>query len=72
MNVLKEEKRNTNIDHSQNFMKTHIVQQSKHDLRHDINEKIVFELQEIGRNLSMMRIYYKLLKRTKIEKYKKF
>ena len=53
------------------FMKTHIVQQTKHQLRHDINWKIVFELQGIEWNLSMMRINYKLTKRTKIEKYKK-
>ena len=29
-------------------MKMDIAQQTKHELRHDINEKIVFELQEIG------------------------
>ena len=33
-------------------MKTHIVQKTKHELRHDINEKIPFELQEIGWNLN--------------------
>ena len=49
----------------------HIVPQTKHELRHEINEKIVFELREIGWNLSMMRINYKLTKRTKTEKYKK-
>ena len=27
------------------FMKTHIVQQTKHQLRHDISGKMVFELQ---------------------------
>ena len=27
------------------YMKTHIVQQTKHQLRHDINGKMVFELQ---------------------------
>ena len=27
------------------FMKTHIVQQTKHQLRNDISEKMVFELQ---------------------------
>ena len=52
-------------------MKSHIVQQTKHELRHDINEKILFELQEIGWNLSMMRLNYELTKRTKSEKYKK-
>ena len=30
------------------FMKTHIVQQTKRQLRHDIHRKIVFELQGIG------------------------
>ena len=44
-------KKNTNIDHSKNFMKTHIVQQAKIELQHDINEKILFELYEIGWNL---------------------
>ena len=52
-------------------MKTYIVQQTNHELRHDISEKILFELQEIGWNLSMMRLNYKLTKRTKTEKYKK-
>ena len=52
-------------------MKTQIVQQTKHELRHDINEQILFELQEFGLNLSMMRLNYKLTKRTKTEKYKK-
>ena len=52
-------------------MKTHIVQQTKHELRQDINEKINLELQEIGWNLSMMKLNYKLKKRTKTEKYKK-
>ena len=54
-------------------MKTHIniVQQTKHQLQNDINGKIVFELQEIGLNLSMMIINYKLTKRTKSEKYTK-
>ena len=27
------------------YMKTHIVQQTKHQLRHDDNGKMVFELQ---------------------------
>ena len=53
------------------FMKTHIVQQTKHQLRHHINGKIVFELQGIRWNLSMMRINYKFTKRTKPEKYEK-
>ena len=52
-------------------MKMHIVQHTKHELLHDINEKILFELQEIGWNLSMMRKNYELTKRTKTEKYKK-
>ena len=53
------------------YMKTHIVEQTKHQLRHDINGKKVFELQWIEWNLSMMRINYKLTIRTKTEKYKK-
>ena len=56
-------------------MKTHIVQQTNHQLEHDINGKMVsmdiIELQRTGWNLSMNRIYYKLTKRTKTEKYKK-
>ena len=52
-------------------MKIHIVQQIKHELRHEINEKILFELQEMGWNLSRMRLNYKLTKRTKTEKHKK-
>ena len=42
----------------------HIVQQTKHQLRHDINGKVVFEIQWIRLNFSMMRINYKLTKRT--------
>ena len=63
----KRRKTNTDFDHS----KTHIDQQTKHELRHDLNRKIVFELQEIGWNLSKVRINYKLTKRTKSEKHKK-
>ena len=53
------------------FTKTHIVQQTKHHLRHDKKGKIIFEFQKIGWNLWRMRINYKLKKRTKTEKYKK-
>ena len=49
-------------------MKTHIVQQTKHQLGHDINEKLDSEFKKIGWNLSRMRITYKLTKRTKPEK----
>ena len=45
------------------FMKTHTVQQTKHQLWDDIIWKVVFELQGIGCNLSMMRINYKLTKK---------
>ena len=51
--------------------KSHIVQQTKHELPHDINEKILYEL-PIGWNLTMMRLIYKLTKRTKTKKYKNF
>ena len=47
------------------FMKTHTVQQTKHQLWDDIIWKVVFELQGIGWNLSMMRINYKLTKKNK-------
>ena len=43
-NVLKKRERNTNIDHSQNFYKN-AYYPTKHQLRHDINGKMVFELQ---------------------------
>ena len=52
-------------------MKTHFLQQTKHQLRHDINGKIVFELQGIGWNLLMVRISFKMTKRTKTKNYKK-
>ena len=52
-------------------MKTRILQQKKHGLGHDIKRKKVFELQENGSNLSLMRINYKLTKRGKTKKYKK-
>ena len=51
------------------FMKMHIFQQTKHQLPHYFNGKIVFDLQGIGWNLSMMRISYKLTKGTKTEEY---
>ena len=69
--IKKKRKGNTNIDHSKIFMKRHIIHKAKHDLRPDSKERIPFELQEIGWNLSMMRLNYKLTKRTKTEKYKK-
>ena len=48
-------------------MKTHIVQQTKHQLRHDISGKMVFELQEIEPLLDE----YKLqVDEKKTEKYK--
>ena len=53
------------------FTKTHIVQQTKRQLRHEINSKIVYEIQGIGWNLLMMRISYKLTKRTNTENYLK-
>ena len=44
--MLKVEKENRQILTTHKiFIKTHIVQQTKHQLRHDINEKVVFELQ---------------------------
>ena len=65
------EKETQILTNHKTYMTTHIVQQTKHQLRHDFNGKVVFELQWIGRNLSMMRINYKLTKRTKTEEYKK-
>ena len=50
------------------FIKMHIVQQTKHQLPPYNTGKMVFELQGIGWNLSMMRINYKFTKRTKTEK----
>ena len=50
-----------------NFIKTHIVQQTKHQLRQDINAKMVFDYKEW--NLSLMSISYKMTKRTKTKKY---
>ena len=54
---------------TQTFIKTYNVQQSKHRLRHEVNETIIFELQGIRWELSMMRLSYKLTKRTKTEKF---
>ena len=39
--VLKEENK-TQMNHSHNFMKTHIVKQTKHELRHDISKHVNF------------------------------
>ena len=50
--------------------KTRFLRQTKHQLRHDTNEKIIFEFQGIRWNLSMLRITCKLTKRTKTEKLK--
>ena len=63
----KRREKNTNIYQSKNFMKMDNAQQTKHELPHDNKEKIIFELQEIGWNLSMMWINYKLTNRTKTE-----
>ena len=53
------------------FMKTHIFQQTIHQLPGNISRNF-FELQGVGWDLSMMRISYKLTKRTtKTEKLKK-
>ena len=35
----------TNIDQSQNLFENSYLQQTKHQLRHNINGKVVFELQ---------------------------
>ena len=50
-----------------------LILSNKQNMSYDIasTEKIVFELQEIGWNLSIMSINYKTTKTAKIEKYKK-
>ena len=50
-------------------MKTHNVQQTKHQLRHNISEHV--KLQGISWDLSMMRQSYKLTITTKTEKIEK-
>ena len=59
-------KRNTNTPLTYIFMKTHNVQQTKHQLRHNISEHV--KLQGISWDLSMMRQSYKLTITTKTEK----
>ena len=48
--------------------KTFIVQQTRHQLRRDINGNTIFEFKKIGWNLSRLRKKYKLTKRTNTEK----
>ena len=45
-------------------MKTHNVQQTKHQFRHKISNMLIFKIQGIVWDLSMMRISHKLTKRT--------
>ena len=68
-NLLKKEKKKKQImTNHKNFIKTHIVQQTKRQLH---NFKKHVELKGSGWHLSMMGIRYKLTKRTKKEKFVK-
>ena len=51
-------------------MKTHIIQQTKHHLRHNTLKHVVFKIPGIVYNLSMMRISYKLREEQKLKKLK--
>ena len=54
-------------------MKTHAVQQTKHQFGIISVDTLIFEIQENGWDLSMMRKSYNLTKRkTKTEKFEKF
>ena len=65
----KSREKETQILTTQTFIKTYNVQQSKHRLQLEVNETIIFELQGIRWELSMMTLSYKLTKRTKTEKF---
>ena len=57
------EKKQKYITHK-TFMKTHIVQQTKHQLQCNISRQLIFKIEGIEWELSMMRISYKLKNRT--------
>ena len=72
-NVLKKNRKRTKIDHSQNFVKTNILS-NKQYISYDIIsfDTVIFELEEVGWDLSMTRISYKLTKRTAETEKKNF
>ena len=71
--MLKEEKKKHKTDHSKNIYKNAYCPTKKTSVTNQISRCVFFlEIQEIGRDLLMMKISYKLTKRTtKTEKFEK-
>ena len=73
--VLKEEKkeRKRKNDHSKTFIKTHILQKTKHRWQIISVDMLIFETQDIGCDLSSIKVKYNLTRRTtKTEKFEKY
>ena len=69
--LLKEEKKNTDVDHSQNFYEN--AQQTKHQIRPYINKKVIHWTAWNWKGFPKLRISYKLPQRTKkLNSLKKF